>query len=188
MKNQPESPSSDNSQLNNLAYVKQVLGVSQGPNSYPAIYFFWGCAILLGYIVAEYAFKWLNIYWLVTAPLGMVISAWLGARSSAKLGQQDRAIGQKYLAHFSLMVIAIFIAMATKQYQSILLVIALGYALGGLYLEKLMYFVGALAAIVYLCMSFGIITSNLVVGVIFALGLFTIAFAAAKANSANYVV
>ncbi len=167
----------------NLAYIKKVLEDSASFNGYPAIYALWGCIVFIGYAIAEFQFSWSTMYWLVSAPVGMVISAWIGMRSDKKLGQQGSKAGDKYLYHFGLMVAFIFIAVFTQEYRSILLVIGLGYCLAGLHLERLMLVVGILSVLLYLAIHMGWVNSNLLVGAVFAIGFFAAAWGSAKLNA-----
>lgn len=169
-------------QQQDLNYVRQVLGASEQGNSYPAIYALWGCIVLLGHVLMEFNIHSGSLYWFIAGPIGMVISAWLGIRADHKKGQHDSETGDKYMIHFAIMLGAIFIAMFTKQYESILLLISLGYALAGLHLERLMYAVGALTALLYIAVCFGLITSHLIVGIVLAIGFFALSWSAAKMN------
>ena len=172
-----------NNDTKNLEYVKQILEASQSSNGYPAIYLLWGCIVFIGYAVTEYYLAWTSTYWLIAAPIGMVLSAWLGIRGSVQRGQQDNQTGDKYMLHFGLMLAFIFVAIFTQEYRSILLLIGLGYCLAGLYLEKLMLGVGILSVAVYMAIHVGLVTSNLLVGTVFALGFFACAWGAAKLNA-----
>jgi len=167
----------------NLEYIKQILLTSKGPNSYPSIYFFWGCAVFIGYSIAEFKQEWLNTYWLIAAPVGMIVSAWLGSKKAKHYGQQDYKVGEQYLYHFGVTVGIIFIAILLQEYSGILLLISLSYCLAGIYLEKLMFAVGVLAALIHVGINYGLITSNLIVGVVFSLGFFATAWSAAKLNA-----
>lgn len=172
-----------NQNNDNLEYVKQILQASRGPNSVPSIYAFWGCVVFIGFAVLEFIPASASTYWLIAAPLGMVISAWLGIRSEKKLGQMSGEDGSHHLYHFGLMVGFIFLALFTQQYHSILLLIGLGYCLAGLYIDRIMLVVGAMSALIYVAIFLGLIKSNLLVGAVFALGFFASAWAAAKLNA-----
>lgn len=167
----------------NLAYVKQVLNASNSPNNYPAIYYLWGVLVFVGFGIAEFKVAWTSSYWLIAAPIGMVISAWLGIKQDQQRGQQDRQSGGDYMTHFSALLAVIFLAIFTQQYQSILLLISLGYLLAGIHLDRLMLVVGVLAALIYLAIEAGLIHSNLVVGAVFAIGFFATGWGAAKLNA-----
>ena len=80
------------------------------------------------------------------------------------------------------MMVFIFAAGFTGEYDSILLLISIGYAMAGLYLDKLMHLVAATTLLAYFGIYSGVISSGLFVGGILAFGCFTAAYATAKAN------
>ena len=167
----------------NLIYVKQILQAAEGPNNYPSIYFLWGCIVFVGYAIAEYRLDLTGTYWLLAAPLGMLVSGWLGWRQSNSEGQHDSRTGRQSMQHFGLMVIFIFAAMFSGEYKSILLLIGLGYCLAGLYLDRLMLAIGVLALIIFIAIELGFIRSNLLLGGIFSAGFFVTAWFAARLNN-----
>ncbi|MGK0375040.1 MAG: hypothetical protein ACJA2E_001516 [Arenicella sp.] len=169
----------------NLIYVKQILQAAEGPNNYPSIYFLWGCIVFVGYVIAEYRIDLTATYWLISAPVGMLVSAWLGRRQGNSEGQQDSRVGRQYMQHFGLMVVFIFAAMFSGEYQSILLIIGLGYCLAGLYLDRLMFVVGSLSLIAFVAVELGLIQSNLFLGGIIASGFFITAWCAARLNNGD---
>lgn len=164
-------------------YVKQALLKADTRHSYPLIYVLWGMIVLAGFSIAEFNLQYINQYWLVVTPIGIVISAWLGYRQDKQLGQQNARAGNLYLRHFIALTAVIFVAMFTGQYQSILLIIGLGYLLAGIHLDKPMLWIGCLTIITHLAVQLGQIQSNLVIGVVLAAGLFVAAWSSAKANS-----
>ena len=167
----------------NLNYVKQILQAAEGPNNYPSIYFLWGCIIFAGYALAEYRIEQVTTYWLLAAPLGMLVSAWLGHLQDKSKGQHDSRGGNQYMMHFGLMMIFIFTAMLSGEYKSILLLIGLGYGLAGIYLDRLMLSIGALSLMTFIALKLGLIHSNLFLGSIFAAGFFVTAWCAARLNN-----
>jgi len=169
----------------NLIYVKQILQAAEGPNNYPSIYFLWGCIVFAGYAVAEFRLDLVSTYWLIAAPLGMLASAWLGYQQGKSKGQHDRRVGNQYMQHFALMLVFIFTAIFSGEYQSILLLIGLGYSLAGLYLDRLMLAIGALALMIFIAIKLGLIQSNLFLGTLFAAGFFVTAWCAVRLNNAD---
>ena len=167
----------------NLTYVKQILQAAEGPNNYPSIYFLWGCIVFAGYAMAEYRLDLVTLYWMIAAPLGMLISALLGRRQGKVKGQHDSRVGNQYMQHFGIMLVFIFTAIFSGEYQSILLLIGLGYSIAGLYLDKLMLSIGVLALMIFIAIKLGLIQSNLFLGTIFAAGFFVTAWCAARLNN-----
>ena len=166
-----------------LEYVSNALRKAEGTSvGYPIIYCLWGVIIFVGYAVEEYLIQHISLYWSIAAPAGWLLSAWIGARSDINRGQADKALGMQYMWHFMLMMVFIFAAGFTGKYDSILLLISIGYAMAGLYLDKLMHLVAATTLLAYFGIYAGVISSGLFVGGILAFGCFTAAYATAKAN------
>lgn len=170
---------------NDLKYIKQALERSSGSPGFAFPYYLWGAIVFFGYLTAELSIDWLSVYWLVAAPLGMLISFWAGSRYSRNLGQQDKLLARKYLFHFTLMLVFIFSAVATQQYQAILLIIGLGYCLAGVHLERMMLYVGLITLAAYFLVMQGIIASNLVLGSVLALGLFICGWSLSSTTTAK---
>lgn len=153
-------------------YVKRVIVDADTPNSHPYIYLLWGVIVLAGYTLAEFNTSLLNEYWLIATPIGIAGSYWLGARQGKQSGQISSKLGSLYLQHFGLLTLAIFLAAVSGQYQSILLIIGIGYCLAGIHLERTMLWIGLLTLLAYVGVISGLIGSNLILGVVISAGLF----------------
>ena len=81
------------------------------------------------------------------------------------------------------MTAVIFVAAFSGQYQSILLIIALGYCLAGIHLERPMLWVGLLTLAAYIGVVYGVINSNLILGIVISARLFVTAWNQRKANN-----
>lgn len=167
-----------------LNYLNSLLQKS-AQNGYPLIYVFWGLVVFTGYALADLKPTWLTPYWVCAMLIGLVVSAWLGRRQNSKSGQRDANDGNRYLLHFGIMMIGIFLAMLTRDYQSILLIVGVSYCLAGLYLERVMLLVGAITLACYLAVAKGLIPSNLVVGIAISSGFFVTAWASSRQNHNN---
>lgn len=165
-----------------LEYVNDLLEDSQ-PGGYAAIYILWGVIVLIGFIIVDLKPEWANVYWATSTVIGFTLSTFLGRHADAKIGQRNSELGKRYSTHFGIMGVCIFIAMFSKDYQAILLITGLGYCLAGLYLERVMFFVGIVAIACYIGVVLGIITSNSILGVVFASGLFVAAWATSSKNA-----
>ena len=157
---------------NDLKYVRQTLEKSIQQPSIASIYYLWCSIVLFGYLIAEFNLAWINVYWLIAAPVGFVISAWIGYRYSQKLGQSGSDNDKQYLWHFGLLILFTFSAMLTQQYLSIMLLIGLGYCLAGIHLERAMMWPGLMALALYFGIHFQLITSQLLIGGLFAAAFF----------------
>ena len=60
-----------------------------------SIYLLWAAIALCGFTMRDFAPEpsWINLYWLIAAPGGIVLSVWLGKRASMNIGQADRQDG-----------------------------------------------------------------------------------------------
>ena len=166
-----------------LEYVSNALRKAEGQSfGYPLIYCLWGVIIFVGYAVEEYFIQYTSLYWSIAAPVGWLLSAWIGARGDINRGQADKTLGMQYMWHFMLMMAFVFAAGFTGEYDSILLLIGMGYAMAGLYLDKLMHLVAAITLLAYFGIHTGVISSGLFVGSMLAFGCFIAAYATAKGN------
>ena len=154
-----------------LNYVNKILAVADSTRPYSTIYYLWAAIVLCGYVTMAYAPQWTNQYWIVTSALGFVLSMLLGHAADQKLGQMDSQSGITHALHFAILLVFIFAAIFTGRGEMVLLVIALGYGLGGLHLDRSLFIVSVITLTLHTLISFNYIQSNLVVGVVLALSL-----------------
>lgn len=126
-----------------LGYVRGVVrGASAG--AFPAaIAYLWAAIGLIGFSLIDFAPERVGLFWTVAAPLGFVLSAWLGWRHGRSVGQESRREGIRHMLHWGALLVAIFllyplVATGTLRNEAIaqviLLMTALVYFLGGLHL------------------------------------------------------
>jgi len=162
----------------NIEYVANVLRKADKPfSASPLIYCLWGCIVLIGSGIAEFWVTYTTTYWLIVAPIGFLLSGWIGARASKALGQNDKELGIQSFNHFLIMLVFVFTAIFTKQYSIIFLLVGLTYCLAGIYSDKIMLWIGGLYWLIYLSIYLGFLTSSLVVGIALALAFFISAWA-----------
>lgn len=166
-----------NQSKNDLNYVNQILETAQQNPSPRLTYLLWAAIILIGFGLADYKSEWVSIFWMVAAPLGMIASALIAIQTDNKLGQKRTTLGINYFKHMLLMVLTIFVAAYTNNTQSILLIIGLAYCLGGLYLDKKLFWVGLISYLAHFLVFLKIIQSNFLIGIIISLGILVTAFA-----------
>lgn len=142
-----------------LGYVRDALRKSGHHASPPAIYFLWAVIIAVGFPLADFAQQYVGVFWTVAGPVGGVVSWILGWRHSVKHGQVSRALGVRYGLHWLGTMVAIFLVVPlgvtgsiawSAAHRLILLIIALGYFLAGVHLERPLLWIGVLMVLGYL--------------------------------------
>jgi hypothetical protein len=167
-----------------LGYVRGLLERSE-PRSPPAIYVLWAVVVLVGFTLTDLAPTASGLFWLIAAPVGFLVSTWLGARAAKKEGQVDRAEGDRHFLHWGglLAALVLIIPLAWSKAvtgpgagQVTLLVVALAYYLEGVHQERPNLWVGLAIAAGYL-LTF-VVTRHawLLVGVIISAALLVSAF------------
>lgn len=127
-----------------LQFVADVVRRSR-PAEPAAIYFLWAVIIPIGFALPDFAPHYAGWYWLVMAPLGAVVSMWLGWRYNRRQGQVDRREGLRHGGHWVLFGVGFLLVPlpaltghlplpAVAPY--LLLVVGLAYASAGLYLNR----------------------------------------------------
>ena len=141
-----------------LSYVKAAVHRSERKHSPRTIYLLWAVLILVGFPMTDFAPRIVGWYWSVAGPLGALASMWLGRREGIKQGQSDRAKGNRHALHWIGMMLCIFMiiplgatgAIAWDSLNKIiLLVLALGYFLAGVHLDRPLIWAGRLMAVGY---------------------------------------
>jgi hypothetical protein len=163
-----------------LGYVRGVVrGASTG--AFPAaIAYLWAAIGLVGFSLIDFAPDRVPLFWIIAAPLGFLLSAWLGWRHGRRVGQESRREGARHMLHWGALLVAIFLLyplIATGALrdeaiaQVILLMAALAYFLGGLHLVPALRWAA-------LAMVLGFIVTVTVdrfawtaLGILFAIGL-----------------
>lgn len=141
-----------------LSYVRRAIERSGTTRSSRAIYLLWAAAIVVGFPLTDFAPQWVGWYWVVVGPLGLVASLWLGWRAGVRQGQRDRARGYRHALHWTGMMVCIFLTVPLALAgvlpwealsKIILLILALGYFLAGVHLERPLLWVGLLMLVGY---------------------------------------
>lgn len=127
-----------------LGYVRDVVrGAGDGAFP-PAIAYLWAAIGLVGFSLIDFAPERVALFWSIAAPAGFLLSAWLGWRHGRRVGQESRREGSKHMLHWGALLVAIFLLyplIASGELrgeaiaQVILLIVALGYFLGGVHLS-----------------------------------------------------
>lgn len=141
-----------------LSYVREAVERSEAVSCVRTIYLLWAVVILVGFPLADFAPRAVQWYWTFAGPLGFLASLWLGYRDGVKRGQRSRSRGLRHVAHWVGMMACIFLTVplgATGVIawedlnRIILLILAFGYFLGGVHLDRPLAWAGVLMAIGY---------------------------------------
>lgn len=141
-----------------LGFVRETV-THAGARAPAGMYFLWGAVTFVGFVLMDLRPIWVGPYWMVAGPLGGVLSGYMGWRDQMRHGQLDRALGMRWVWHWSAFMAAIFLlvplavrgAIAWDAFGPIILVlIALTYFLAGVHLNPPLRWIGMLAAVGYL--------------------------------------
>lgn len=126
-----------------LGYVRDVVR-GAGAGAFPAtIAYLWAAIGLVGFSLIDFSPQNVSLFWSIAAPVGFVLSAWLGWRHGRRVGQESRREGERHMLHWGALLVTIFLlypliaggALRDEAIaQVILLIVALGYFLGGVHL------------------------------------------------------
>ena len=125
-----------------------------------SIYLLWAAIALCGFTMRDFAPEpsWINLYWLIAAPGGIVLSVWLGKRASIKIGQANRQMGFKILYHWLAFLVAgllgvLLVAgghLSGPGFGSLwVLLLALTYFHAGLHFDRRLLPVGIIVGLCY---------------------------------------
>ena len=142
-----------------LGYVRGVVDRSGGGGRTPrAIWYLWAAICLGGFTLVDLAPERVGLYWLVAAPAGFLASSWLGWRGARAAGVESRREARAHALHWGGMMGAILLLVplaaagpldGEAMGQAILVVVALGYVLGGIHLHRSLAWVGGLVVVAY---------------------------------------
>lgn len=168
-----------------LGYVRDAVRKSERERSPKAIYLLWAGIALLGFALVDFSRPLVGPYWAVAGPLGGAISFWLGWREGRSRGQLNREIGVRHALHWLAMMVAIWLTIPLAIMKKvdwevlnpiILLIIALGWFLAGVHLDRPLRWLGLLMAAGYVGVLFVPVYAWTLLGLLVAAGLVTTAF------------
>ncbi len=147
-----------------LSYVRSALQRADATAGDPAsIYFVWAAITFYGFAIIDFAPKSTGLYWLVAAPLGGGLSAFLGYRSSRTSGQSSKREGWALAMHWGGLLVAVLliVPLATTEViapadfpRLVLLIVALSYFTAGVHLDRRLIPVSLALAACYLLTVF----------------------------------
>lgn len=173
-----------------LGYVAAVLRRSEPSKGVPVIYSLWAAIIMIGFALPDFSPGYAASFWAVAGPLGGTASFILGWRSGIKAGELDRALGKRYVWHWSLAGLALFLivlpvvgrdAGMVQTAPYFLLIAGLAYGLAGVHLEPPMRWVGLMMMAGYMALTlFKLPYAWTATGVLVAAGLMYSGWRAAR--------
>jgi hypothetical protein len=149
-----------------LSYVRSALDRAEAGDAPPSIYLLWAVVGGVGLSLMGPRPEWAAFYWPIAGPAGGVISYWLGHRWARRVGQGSRRIARYHALHWIGVLGAIGLAVALGAGgllggealgRVILLILALGWYLAGIYLVRRYMWIGLVVAA-------GLVTMMLVPG------------------------
>lgn len=144
-----------------LDFVREALERARDRPAHPAIYALWGVICLAGMPLFDFVPRAGGIFFAVAAPLGGVLSAVIGARCARRQGQQSRERAWQFILHWAAAMVAVFgvvgllISGAMPHAAAgrvILLIVALAYFMAGLYLDRVLAWLGLIMLACFLAM------------------------------------
>jgi hypothetical protein len=166
-----------------LRYVRTAVERSDIDPTPRRLCFVWAAIVLVGFALVDLRDAWVPAYWAVAAPLGFVLSAWIGWLHARRRGQVANPAAAKHLLHWGGLVAAVFLVwlMPSQGVMSwagvgptILLLLALGYFQAGVHFDPALRWIGVALAAGYAFVLFVDAYAWLTLGVLVALALLTI--------------
>lgn len=135
-----------------LHFVRSVAERSRRRSPTP-IYLIWAAISAVGFPLIDFAPRSVWIFWAIASPVGTALSFWVGARSARLGGQVDRDEGRRHGLHWMALLVIVFLASilvftgripGDSFGEIVLLIVALGYFLAGVHLDRPLLGVGVL--------------------------------------------
>jgi hypothetical protein len=155
-----ETPMNEHPNLGqDLEYVRDLVEQSHARRIPALIHYFWAVVVLVGFPLLDVQPQAAGLYWIIAGPLGLILTLLLGRRHSRAAGQVSRAHWRQYGLHWLGVMAAIFLSLllvlggtleTMEGVPLILLILALGYFMAGLYQVRGLLWVGLLLALCYL--------------------------------------
>ena len=165
-----------------ITYVRQLVSKSDRSPGPASIYLLWAAICLVGFPLADFAPRYVGIFWMFAGPLGSLASMFLGWRHSVRMGQVRRDIGIRHGLHWAGTLVAIFLVVSLGVvgtvgwdvvHRVILLVLAFSYYVAGIHLERPLVWVGLLMSAAYVALFFIKVYQWTIVGIVVAIALAT---------------
>lgn len=141
-----------------LQYVRSAVRRGAAGPFPAAIALLWAAISLAGFALMDFAPRQAPLFWGIAGPAGFLLSLWLGMRSARAAGEEDRAEGRRWAAHWLGLLVAIALAVLAAVAgeaswdaagATILLLLAIVYYTAGIHLHRALLPVAAILAIGY---------------------------------------
>jgi hypothetical protein len=159
-----ETPMNEHPNLGqDLEYVRDLVEQSHARRIPALIHYFWAVVVLIGFPLLDLQPNAAGLYWIIAGPLGLILTLLLGRRHSRATGQDSRTHWRQYGLHWLGVMAAVFLSLilvlngTLEMMQGvplILLILALGYFMAGLYQVRALLWIGLLLALCYLVVIF----------------------------------
>lgn len=165
-----------------LRYVRTAVERAEVDRTPRRLCFLWAAIGLVGFALVDLRHGWVALYWAVAGPVGFGLSASLGWHHARRIGQVAPEIGTRHLLHWGALLAAVFLVWLMRLQgvlpgagvgPTILLLLALGYFLGGVHFDPAFRGIGLVLVLGYVVVLFVSAYAWLTLGVLFALALVT---------------
>ena len=145
-----------------LDYLREVVRRAEPTSAPRSILYLWAALGLLGFSLIDLAPQFVGSFWLVAAPLGLVVSLWLGIRQARLEGQVSREQNRRHIQHWSgllgaELLVAAFIWRGMLVGKGIalvfLLLVSIAYWFAGVHLMPRFRTLGVLTALITLALT-----------------------------------
>ena len=179
-----------------IAYVRTATDRSDHV-PFRSIYVLWAVIVLCGFPIPDFVDdkSWAGRYWLVAAPIGFLLSMWLGSRASTRIGQADIERGMRWAKHWLAYMVAALLGGLLVTGGKLtgsgvgafsVLLLALAYFYAGLHLDRRLVPVGIVIGICFPAILFLPGYGSTASGVVIAGALTTVALLSkVKSDAAN---
>ncbi len=142
-----------------LQFVRRAVRRDSGGRLPVAIALLWAVISLVGFGLVDFAPHWVPRFWIVAGPVGFLLSMALGIRASRAAGEEDRAEGKRWAAHWLGLLAAIALSILGRVAgavswegfgATIVLLVAVAYFTAGVHLARPLLAVAAVLAAGYI--------------------------------------
>jgi cell division protein FtsW (lipid II flippase) len=141
-----------------LDFLRRVVRRDSGGRVPAAIALLWAAISLVGFGLVDFAPRWVSGFWMVAGPAGFLLSLLIGMRASRAAGEEDRAEGRRWAAHWLGLLAAIALSVLARTTgavtwegfgATIVLLVAVAYFTAGVHLARPLLGVAAVLAAGY---------------------------------------
>lgn len=177
-----------------LRFVRGALDDSTQRPSPSALYFLWAAIVLIGFSLVDFRHDAVPAYWSVAAPMGFVVSAYLGWRHANRIGQTSSSVGTRHMLHWGSVLAAVALAVALGVSRAmpsasigteILLLLAVGYFTAGLHLDRVFLRIGLLLGVASVVVTLVPVYAWTMVGITVAVSLVVAGIRAGRSHEAT---